>query len=244
MTIACFAGLVIDPDKLLLIISSFSFAIAALLALRKFILPTKLKVGLIYGHLVFLFFPFVLLTTDVTCGVACMPCANNVPSLVALALPVTVAISTLAGLFVIPAFYTLSSRRELHNRPVINFVKEYSRKMGIQMPKLYLVDKAKPLAFSFRSLKSAIFISIGMFEVLNRKEIEAVILHELAHIKQRSSMLNFSASLMKIFSPLSLVAKFHDSGKEEAEADSFASRMQKTGTYLRSAKKKIEAFGD
>ena len=242
MLIGCFAGFVIDADKLFLIASSFSFAIITLLFLTKFILSTKIKVGLIYGHLIFLFFPFVVLTTDVACGMACMPCSNNLASLAALAVPTTLLASTIAGLFVIPAFYTLSSRREMKSKILRDFVKKHSKIMGIKAPKLYLLDKAKPVAFSFRSLKSSIFLSVGLFDIMTKKEREAVLLHELAHIKRGSSMMKFSASLMKIFSPFSLIARFHDTGKEEDEADRFAIGVQKTDRYIKSAKVKIEAF--
>ena len=240
--IGCFAGFIIDADKLFLIGSSILFAIITFLTLKKLRLSTKLKVGLIYGHLIFLFFPFVVLTTDFACGAACMPCGNNIANLAALALPTTVIVSTLAGLFVIPAFYTFSNRQKLQNKSVINFVKRNSKKAHIKMPNLYIVDRAKPIAFSFRSVKSSIFLSIGLLEILNKKELEAVMLHEIAHLKQRSSLIKFSSSLMKIFSPFSVIAKFHDSGKEEDDADSFAVKIQKTDRYLKSAKKKIEAF--
>ena len=72
MVMGCFAGLVIDADKMLLIASSASLAVVTLLALKKFGLSTKAKVGLIYGHLIFVSLPFVVLTTDAACGIACM----------------------------------------------------------------------------------------------------------------------------------------------------------------------------
>lgn len=81
MFLGCFAGFVIDADKLLLMSSSVLLAIITLIMLKKFALSTKFKVGLIYGHLIFLFFPFVLLTTEVTCGAACMPCGDTLSSL-------------------------------------------------------------------------------------------------------------------------------------------------------------------
>lgn len=232
----------IGMDKLLLSAVFFTFAFVTFIVLRRNI-STKSKVALIYMHLAFLFFPFVLLTTNTACGALCMQCHNNYPALISYALPGTIAATTVAGLVFIPAFYTMSGRRELKNRFVRNLVKTYSRKLNIKEPCVYAINKSKPLAFSFRSIRSGIFLSIGMMDILNKKEIEAVVLHELAHIKQRASLLKFSSKLMKVFSPLSLVAKFHDVGKEEIEADRFAIKMQKTDRHVKSAKKKIEAFG-
>lgn len=244
MILGCFAGFVIDADKLLLMVGSFSFAIITLLILHKFKLSTKSKVGLIYGHLIFLFFPFVVLTTNVACSVGCMPCANNITSLVALALPTTLLLSTIAGFFVIPGFYMLFNKKaEIRNVNLLKFVKELSARMRIHTPKVYIVDNANPIAFSFRSFKPMIFLSAGLTDLLNRKEIEAVVLHELGHIKRRASVLTMSASLLRFFSPLSLLTGFHhDSNREEACADKFAIRIQKTDRHIRSAKRKIDEF--
>lgn len=244
MIAGCFAGFVIDADKLLLMTSSFSFAIITLLILCKFKLSTKAKVGLIYGHLILLFFPFAILTTNVVCGVACMPCANNLANLVALALPTTLLVSTIAGFFVIPGFYMFFNKKaEIKNSYVLRLASAHSKRMRIKMPKMYIIDNANPIAFSFRSFKSMIFVSAGLMDLLNKKEIEAVILHELGHIKRKASVLTMSLSLFRIFSPFSLLARFHhDSDEEELYADKFATRIQKTDRYIKSAKRKIDEF--
>ena len=157
-------------------------------------------------------------------------------------MPSAIAIGTLAGFVVIPSFYMFSSRRQSKNKELVSFVRKYSRLMKIRMPNIYIIDKAKPVAFSFKSFKSAIFISVGMLDILNKKEIQAVLLHELAHIKQKSSIMKFSSSLLRL-SPLSVLARFHhDTGKEEHEADMFAIRTQGTPKYIRSAKSKIRNY--
>lgn len=244
MMIGCFAGFVIDMDKLLLIASSLSFAVISLVILKKFRLSTKLKLGLIYGHLIFLFFPFVVLTTDMACGVACMPCGSNIANLVALALPTTLLFSTIAGFFVIPGFYMFFSRRtESGNPGILKFMKIHSSRMRIAMPKVYVIDNANPVAFSFRSFKPMIFMSAGLIDLLRKKELEAVILHELGHIRRRASVLKMSFSLLRLFSPLSLLARFHhDSSEEEMHADKLAARLQKTDRYLKSVKRKMDDF--
>lgn len=242
--IGCFAGFVVDMDKLLLMGSSISLAIITLLVLKKFRLSTKFKLGLIYGHLIFLFFPFVVLTTDVACSVTCMPCANNLGNLLALALPTTFLVSTIAGFFVIPGFYMLFNRKaEAENIDIIRCVQKHSARMKLKMPKIYIIDSANPIAFSFKSLKSMIFVSAGLIDLLGKKEMEAVILHELGHIKRRASILTMSFSLLRFFSPLSLLARFHhDSDREEFHADRFVTSVQKTNKYLNAAKRKMDEF--
>lgn len=243
MILGCFSGFVINADKLLLMGSSISLAIITLLILKKFSLSIKSKIGLIYSHLIFLFFPFVVLTTNVTCEVACLPCANNLLHLAALAFPTTLLLSTIAGFFVIPAFYMLFSKKsEAENSHITMFAAAESKRMKIKMPKIYIIDNANPTAFSFKSFKPMMFLSAGLIDLLNKKEIEAVILHELGHLKRKASLLTMSFSLLRFFSPLSLLVRFHDNTEEEAYADRFAARIQKTTMYLKSAKRKIDEF--
>lgn len=242
---ACFAGFVIDFDRLLLTGSSLSLAVITIFALAKFRFSTKVKIGLIYSHLFFLFFPFVLLTTNATvCGFTCLPCTNNLINLAVLALPTTFIFSTAAGFFVVPAFHMYFNRKaETENVHIIRFTKTQSARLNVKMPKIYITDTVNPTAFSFRSFKPLIFISAGLVDLLRKKEMEAVILHELGHLKRRASVLKMSFSLVRFFSPFSLITKFHrDMNKEEIYADMFVVRTQKTSKYLRSAKRKIENF--
>jgi len=239
--IGCFAGFAIDIDKVLLTGISLALAVFFLLMISR-TKSTKTKVGMIYGHLIMLSFPFVLFTTNFACGAACMSCYSDTMAMVSYALPSAVAVGTLAGFVVIPSFYMFSSRHQSRNRELVAFVRKYSRLMKIRAPKLYIIDKAKPIAFSFKSFKSAVFVSVGMLDILSKKETQAVILHEMAHIRQKSSVMKFSSSLLKL-SPLSVLARFHhDTGKEEEEADSFAIRMQGTSKHIISAKRKIGMY--
>ena len=173
-----------------------------------------------------------------------MPCANNLGSLIALALPTTLLISTAAGFFIIPGFYMFFNKKtKAENFHILEFVKEYTSRMKLRLPKIYITDNANPVAFSFKSFKSMMFISAGLIDVLNKKELEAVILHELGHIKSQASLLKMSVSLLRLFSPLSLIARFHhDTDEEEIYADKIANRLQKTNRYINSAKRKIDAF--
>lgn len=243
MQFGCFAEIPLDPTRLLLTVFSFSAALTSFFILKRFNLSTKSRVALIYFHLTTLFFPFILFTTNAACSAMCVTsCYSNTYNLVAYSLPTTILISSLTGFFIIPALFIFSSKKEITNTSLMKFVKKYSRKIKIQTPKVYLIDKAKPIAFSFRSLKSAIFLSVGVLDILNKKEIEAIILHELAHIRNRSSMLKVTTLILKL-SPLSLVAKFNNENNEEEKlADYFAANIQKTIRYINSAKRKLGNF--
>lgn len=244
MVLGCFAGLAVHTDKIPLVVGSLSLAVTALIFLKKFKFSTRIRMGLIYLHLIFLFFPFVLLTTATSCGIACAACSNDVTRLIVLALPTTLIASTIAGFFLIPGIYMLFSKKsEMKNNSIRHFVMTYALSMRLEMPKIYVLDSADPIAFSFKSFKSMIFLSAGLLDILNKKEIEAILLHELAHLKRRDSLLTFSTSLMRFFSPLSLLARFHyDSYREEEYADKFVVKIQETKRHLKSAKRKIDSY--
>ena len=61
--IGCFAGFAIDIDKVLLTGISLALAVFFLIMISR-TKSTKTKVGMIYGHLIMLSFPFVLFTTN------------------------------------------------------------------------------------------------------------------------------------------------------------------------------------
>lgn len=62
---------------------------------------------------------------------------------------------------------------------------------GLPLPKIYIIDESQPNAFATgRDPKhSAIAVTKGLLERLERSEIEAVIAHELAHIGNRDALL-------------------------------------------------------
>src|SRR3989338_5858302 len=101
MTIGCFAGFVIDYEKMFLIGASLFFAVVMLLAMRK-THSTKYRIAMIYAHLSFLFFPFTIFTTDLACGAMCAPCGGtDMLGIALLALPTTLVFSTVAGFVLI-----------------------------------------------------------------------------------------------------------------------------------------------
>ncbi|MBI4021355.1 MAG: M48 family metalloprotease [Candidatus Aenigmarchaeota archaeon] len=238
---ACLVQVTVDQTKTILSAISLSFAVVAVIALRSFVLSHKAKIGLIYGHLTALVFPAVLFTTNMACGFFCLPCFEHPVGLALLALPTTLLLSAVAGFVIIPAIYIRRSAA-VGRGPWTRFLRAHARKLGIRAPGLYVLDMAKPVAFSFRSLASAVFVSAGLLDVLRPKEVEAVLLHELHHLQARSSAFKLSAALLR-FSPFSLLRNFSaDLSADERAADEFVRRAQRTDWHLRAAKQKIEAY--
>ena len=79
--------------------------------------------------------------------------------------------------------------------------------------------------------------------LLSKKEIVAVLLHEIAHIKNRTSVFKIASFFTRIVSPLARFTTFSEElSKEESRADDFAFEIQKTYRHINSAKRKIDRY--
>ena len=108
---------------------------------------------------------------------------------------------------------------------------------------MFFVESAEAFANTFTGWKPTIFISVGLFELLNKKEVEAVILHELYHIKQQGSFLKFSLNLLRLTSPLVAFSVCKNEFLSiEKMADLYAIKVQGTDKHLKSARKKISNY--
>ncbi len=72
-----------------------------------------------------------------------------------------------------------------------NLVEEMQIASGLSVkPKVYLMDTLSPNAFAvgLKPERSAVAVTSGLMGRLNRDELQAVIAHEIAHLKNRDSM--------------------------------------------------------
>ncbi len=233
----CFTSDTVVGSQMLPAYAIFLFlAVVSVIVIRKAEKP-KTRIALVYIHLAALFMPIVLLSTNSACGFTCNSCHNNLPLLVVYSVPIAAIATTFAGLVLIPKYYTLRSN-PINSRWIKKFTRKRSEVLKIRVPEIRLYHSQMPLAFSFSGIKSAIFISIGALEVFTKKELQAVILHELAHIRGLDSVNKLSRKTMML-SPFYKIAGFGDS-TEEKEADTYAIKMQKTSRYIKNARKKLK----
>ncbi len=77
-------------------------------------------------------------------------------------------------------------------------VESLARNAGLPMPRVYVMHSAQPNAFATgRSPeRSAVCASTGLLDQLNREEVAAVMAHELAHIKNRDTLIMTIAATM------------------------------------------------
>jgi heat shock protein HtpX len=78
-------------------------------------------------------------------------------------------------------------------------VLKLSRKAGICTPEAMLVDSGTPAAFTLKARgKYIVAATVGLFECLDRREFEACIAHEVAHLKNNDFALRGFATLAKV----------------------------------------------
>jgi len=110
-------------------------------------------------------------------------------------------------------------------------LKALSAKLKISCPKIFTFKSAEPRAFSVDGFRKAIFLSDNLVSKLGKKDLSAVLLHELYHLKRRSGAWKnfFSAAQNLTFKilplPIDLLEK-----KEEREIDAEIFREHKIDT--------------
>ncbi|MBI3183980.1 MAG: zinc metalloprotease HtpX [Myxococcales bacterium] len=77
-------------------------------------------------------------------------------------------------------------------------VGELSRRAGLPMPRLYLVPIDTPNAFATgRSPeRAALAVTSGLLQMLDERELRGVLAHELAHVKNRDTLLSTVAATL------------------------------------------------
>lgn len=218
---------------------SMALSLVALSFARKANLGVGKRMFLIYLHLALLITPFALLAYSAGCDVPLYDCtAKTVIYAVPFVFLGIVALGTLAGFFAAPLLYARLLGARVFGGRLQKLIDRAASGHNIRKPVLYLLDTGKPVAFSVSTFRPRIFVSIGMLESLTKREIEAVLLHELGHISHRSSWLKVSTALARFLSPVARFADF--ANQEEKEADAFAVSQQGTDRFVLSAHRKVD----
>ncbi len=211
--------------------SAVSLAIAAIaiMYVRLRSGDAKKKIAATYLYLAALFFPIALFAISSTCNMLLSNCDAKI---LLYSVPAAAGLAIISGFIFIPGLLLFRGAR-VTDPSMVALVSKHSR-----MPvSVYSIETDKPSAFSFSSFRSAIFLSVGLSDVLTKKEREAVLLHEIAHINSRSSSLKVSSMLLRIFSPITALGP--ELNAEEKMADGFVVKIQGTRRHLMSAKRKI-----
>jgi heat shock protein HtpX len=96
-------------------------------------------------------------------------------------------------------------------------IQELSQRAGLPMPKVYLMDNPQPNAFATgrNPENAAVAATTGLLQMLSREEVAAVMAHELAHVKNRDTLImTVTATIAGAISMLAQFGMFFGGNRE------------------------------
>lgn len=94
---------------------------------------------------------------------------------------------------------------------VYDLTRDLAQRAGLPMPKVYIIDSPQPNAFATgrNPQNAAVAVNTGLIDILTRNELTGVIAHELAHIKNRDTLImTITATIAGAISMLANFAMF------------------------------------
>ena len=102
---------------------------------------------------------------------------------------------------------------------LVSIVEQLAVRAKLPYPKIYIIENPQPNAFATgRNPKNAaVAATTGLLKLLNRAEIEAVMAHELAHVKNRDTLtMTLTATLAGAISMLAQFGLFFGGNRNNA----------------------------
>jgi len=107
--------------------------------------------------------------------------------------------------------YRAKEIKENDEPELYKLVKEVAHLAQLPMPKVYIIPSENPNAFATgRNPKnSAVACTVGIMNLLNKDELKGVIAHEMAHIKNRDTLIQaVAATIAGVISYLAFMARW------------------------------------
>jgi heat shock protein HtpX len=150
----------------------------------------------------------------------------------------TLAISYIFGVSIVKRCQGVMDVTAEDEPRIYGTVARLARKMEVKTPRLGLTENLQPNAFTVGyGAKTMIVLSSGLISTLNQIELEAVIAHELAHVKNRDFHLMAAVSSLKVaafFNPFAYLSASMLARERELLADEVGTKM----THRRNAFKR------
>jgi heat shock protein HtpX len=108
--------------------------------------------------------------------------------------------------------------------PLWQIVEPLAARAGLPMPKVYIVAQDQPNAFATgrNPENAAVAATTGLMRILDRDEVAAVMAHELAHVKNRDTLvMTVTATLAGAISMLGNFAFFFGGNRANGQSNAF-----------------------
>lgn len=118
---------------------------------------------------------------------------------------------------IVLSMYKARPLDEAGHKALVDMTKMMCERAGMSMPRLYLIDSAQPNAFATgrNPDNGVVAVTRGLIERLEVQEVVGVIAHELAHIKNRDTMImTITATIAGALSMLANFAFFFGGGRQ------------------------------
>lgn len=100
---------------------------------------------------------------------------------------------------------------------IYGMVRDLATRAGLPVPRVYLIESEHPNAFATgrNPQNAAVAITTGLLRILERDEVAAVMAHELAHVKNRDTLImTMAATIAGAISMLANFGLFFRSGNQ------------------------------
>ena len=122
----------------------------------------------------------------------------------------------------------MHNAREVDGRSAPEFVgivQQLAARAGLPMPRVYLIDEPHPNAFATgrNPDHAAVAATTGLLQLLDRDEVEAVMAHELGHVRNRDTLImTMTATIAGAISFIANFGFFFRSGDGEGRGNPLA----------------------
>ncbi len=99
-----------------------------------------------------------------------------------------------------------------------NMVKGLAERAQLPMPKVYIINESQPNAFATgrNPENAAVAATVGIMKILNERELRGVMAHELAHVKNRDTLIStISATVAGAISSIAQFGMMFGGGRNE-----------------------------
>jgi heat shock protein HtpX len=102
-------------------------------------------------------------------------------------------------------------------RNYYTMVKELAENAQLPMPKVYVINESQPNAFATgrNPENAAVAATVGIMKILNERELRGVMAHELAHVKNRDTLIStISATVAGAIASIAQFGMMFGGGRE------------------------------